>query len=58
VPVTPVALQLAEGLGHLVGGRFDFLKADDIRALAIDPFSDLLLARADAVDVPGGQLQR
>jgi len=33
---------------------FDFLQADDIRALTLDPFLDLRLPRPDPVDVPGG----
>ena len=57
VPVAPVALHLAEGGRHLVGGGLDFLQADDVRALALDPFLDLRLTRPDAVDVPGGDLQ-
>src|SRR5439155_27345604 len=54
VPVAPVPLHLAKGGRHLVGSSFDFLQADDIRALALDPLLHLALARADAVDVPGG----
>ena len=56
VPVAPVALHLAEGGGHLVGSGLDFLQADDVRALARDPFLDLRVPRPDAVDVPGGDL--
>src|SRR5262249_59666911 len=56
VEVAPVALHLAEGRGNLIGGRFDFLQADDVRALLRDPLLDLRLPRPDAVDVPGRQL--
>jgi len=41
----------------LIDGRFDFLEAGDLRALALDPFLDLRLPRPDAVNVPRGELQ-
>ena len=56
VPVAPVALHLAEFRRNLIGGGFDFLEADDVRAIAFDPLDDLGVTRADAVDVPGGDL--
>ena len=58
VPIAPVALHLAEGFRYLVGRRFDFLQTDDVRALMRDPVLDLRLPRPDAVDVPGGYLQK
>jgi hypothetical protein len=57
VPVAPVAVHAEEGGGNLIRGGFDFLQADDVRAVARDPFVDLRVARPDAVDVPGGDLQ-
>jgi hypothetical protein len=38
----------------LIGCGLDFLQADDVRALALDPFLNLRLSRPDAVNVPGG----
>src|SRR5947208_1466507 len=58
VPVAPVALHLAEGRGHLIGAGLDFLQADDVRALALDPVLHFALPRPDAVDVPGRDLHR
>src|SRR3954447_2480854 len=58
VPVTPVPLHLAQGGGNLVRGGLDFLEAHDIRPFALDPFLNLRLPGPDAVDVPGGDLQR
>jgi hypothetical protein len=58
VPITPVALHLAEGRRHLVGRGFDFLQADYIRALLRDPLVNLRVTRPDAVDVPGGECRR
>src|SRR5437867_4395705 len=58
VPVAPVALHLAERGRHLIRGGFDFLQADDIRALALDPFLQLRLPRPNAVDVPGCDLHQ
>ena len=57
VPVTPIALEIADGEGDLIGGGFDFLQADDVRALTLNPFLDLRVSRPDAVDVPGRDLQ-
>ena len=57
VPVAPVALHLAESGRHLIGCGLDLLQADDVRSLARDPLLHLRLPRADAVDVPGGDLQ-
>src|SRR5712691_2546228 len=54
VPIAPVALHLAESGRHLIRGGFDFLQADDVRALVRDPVVDLCLTRPDTVDVPGG----
>jgi hypothetical protein len=42
----------------LFGGSFDFLKADDIRVVSLEPEFDLSLTRPDAVDVPGGYAER
>lgn len=57
VPVTPVALEIEEKRGQLLGSGFDFLQADDVRALVRDPFLNLRVSRPDTVDVPGGDLQ-
>ena len=57
VPVAPIALHLAEGRRYLFGRGFDFLQADDVRALLRDPLVDLRLSRPDAVDVPGRELE-
>src|SRR4029077_20050727 len=58
VPVAPVALHAEESGRNLIGAGFDFLQADDVRAVARDPFFDLRVARPDAVDVPGGDFQK
>ena len=58
VPVTPVAVELEQQARYLVGCGFDFLQADDIRALARDPVLDLRVTSPDAVDVPGRYLQK
>jgi hypothetical protein len=56
VPVAPVPFHLAERGRDLIGMRLDLLEADDVGAVPLDPFPKLRLARADAVDVPGGDL--
>jgi hypothetical protein len=43
--------------GQLLGRGLDLLQADDIRLITREPVEELLLARADAVDVPGRDLQ-
>jgi hypothetical protein len=58
VPVAPVALEAEERLGNLLGRGFDFLQADDVRAVALDPLLNLRVTRPDAVDVPGGEFQK
>src|SRR5205823_11734408 len=58
MPIAPVALHLAESRRHLTGSGFDFLQADDVRTLAVDPLLELALPRPDAVDVPCGDLHR
>ena len=57
VPVVPVAEHLEERRGHLVGRGLDLLQAHDVGLIARDPVAHLRLARADAVDVPGGDRQ-
>src|SRR6185503_20621192 len=57
VPVAPVALELAQRQRNLIGRRLDFLQADDIRALALDPLVELPFARPESVYVPGRNLQ-
>jgi hypothetical protein len=57
VPVAPVAVEIEQQRGQLLGSGFDFLQADDVRALARDPFLNLRVSRPDTVDVPGGDLQ-
>ena len=57
VPVAPVAVHLADGLGNLLRRGLDFLQAEDVGLLARDPLGDLRVPRANAVHVPGGNLQ-
>src|SRR5690349_21715862 len=57
VPVAAVARQFAKRSRHLSHGGFELLKADYVRPFAFDPFDDLAAARANAVDVPGGDFQ-
>jgi hypothetical protein len=57
VPKAPVAVNAEERGGNLIGRRFEFLQADDVRALARDPFVDLRFTRPDAVNVPSGEFQ-
>ncbi len=45
------------GRRDLVGRRLDLLQADHVGLLARDPLLDLRLPRADAVDVPGRNLE-
>jgi hypothetical protein len=45
-------------LGDLRGFRLEFLNAHDVRPVALHPLAQLRLARADAVDVPGGDFHR
>jgi hypothetical protein len=56
VPVAPVVFETEERFGDLFGGGFDFLQADDVGALTLDPLLDLSVTRPDAVNVPGGEL--
>src|SRR4051794_25490202 len=56
MPVAPVAVELTECERNRVRRDLDFLQADDIRALALDPLVDLRFPRPNAVDVPGGDL--
>jgi hypothetical protein len=58
VPVAPVILETEERLGNLLGSGFDFLQADDVWAVTLDPVLNLRVTRPDAVDVPGGELQK
>jgi hypothetical protein len=58
VPVAPVALEAEERCGNLLGCGLDLLQADDVRAVALDPFLNLRVARPDAVDVPSGENQK
>src|SRR5262249_31682429 len=53
VPEGVVIAELA-ALRHLVGTRFDLLQAHHVGAVALQPLAKLRLARANAVDVPGG----
>ena len=57
VPVTPVAVDIEQQFGDLIGCGFDFLETDDVRTVPRDPFLNLRVTRPDAVDVPGGDLQ-
>ena len=57
VPVAPVVFEGKESERDIIRPGLDFLQADDVRALALDPVMDLRVPRPDAVDVPGGDLQ-
>jgi hypothetical protein len=57
MPVTAISLQLAKRRRNLFGGGFQLLQTHDVRALPLDPFEHLRLARADAVDVPRSDFQ-
>jgi hypothetical protein len=57
VPIRVIVGELA-ALGDLSGLGLDFLQADDVRLLALEPLANLALAGADAVDVPGRYLHR
>jgi hypothetical protein len=52
VPVAPVTLQLAERGRNLIGGSLDLLQAHDVGPIPGNPLLNLLLPRADPVDVP------
>src|ERR1041385_3640577 len=54
VPVAPVALQAADRRRDLLDLRLDLLQADHVGLRVADPLEELLVTRADAVDVPGG----
>src|SRR5581483_1791206 len=56
VPEDVVALNPAL-LGNLRRLRLQLLQADDVGLVALEPVAELRLPRADAVDVPGGDLQ-
>jgi hypothetical protein len=58
VPVAPIAAEVAERLGNLLGLRLDLLKADDVGPLARHPLDRLRLAGANTVHVPGSDLHR
>src|SRR5207237_3315554 len=53
VPISVVVLEL-HLLGNLPSLRLQLLQAHHVRAVALHPLAQLHLARADAVDVPGG----
>src|SRR5207253_11007917 len=57
VPEAPVAAHRADWLRHCVRRSFDFLEAEDVGLLALDPLQHFAGAGADAVHVPGGDLQ-
>jgi hypothetical protein len=42
----------------LIRSGFDFLQANNVRTLTLDPLLNLSLSRPDAVDVPGSYFQR
>jgi hypothetical protein len=42
----------------VIDGRLDLLQAQDVWPLSLDEGGHLILAGADAVDVPGGDLHR
>jgi hypothetical protein len=57
VPVASVALQFTNRTGNLSRRGFELLKAHDIGLLALNPFENLRLPRADSIHVPGGDFQ-
>src|ERR1051325_8357725 len=57
VPVTAIALQLAQSGRHLGDRRFKLLQANHIGSLALDPLENLRLSGADAVHIPGGDFE-
>src|SRR3989449_2004129 len=57
VPEEPVVAQIAEGSGDVLGRSLDLLQAERVRRFALDVLEHLRGAGADAVDVPGGDLQ-
>ena len=57
MPVSPVAFDVAQREGQLIERGLDFLQADDVGTFARDPLEQLRLPGADAVDVPGRDLQ-
>jgi hypothetical protein len=58
MPVRPVALGVGQPQRQLVDRRLDLLQAQDVGALALEKGLQLGVARADAIDVPGGDLHR
>ena len=56
VPVCPVAFDVAQLERQLIERRLDFLKADDVRLFAGQPFEELRLSGADPVHVPRSNL--
>src|SRR5712692_6558453 len=57
VPISVVVPEL-DLLGNLRGLRLQLLQAHHVRVVALHPLAQLHLARADAVDVPGGDFHR
>src|SRR2546425_900202 len=53
MPVRVVVIEL-DLLGNLRRLSLQLLQAHDVRPVALHPFAKLRLARADPVDVPGG----
>src|SRR5262245_8898774 len=54
VPITRIALELANPDRQLIERRFDFLEAQDVRLLALDELLQFGLPCADPIDVPRG----
>src|SRR5262249_18227554 len=57
MPVAAIALHLAKSRRHLGDSRFDLLQANYVGLLALDPFEQLRLARADTVNVPSSNFE-
>ena len=53
VPVDVVVVEVA-ARGNLRDFGFEFLQAHDVGLVAVHPFAELGFARANAIDVPGG----
>jgi hypothetical protein len=58
MPIAPVALHFADRNWHLTRRGLEFLKANKLGALALDPFAHLRLPRANAIHVPSAHFHR
>src|SRR4029077_12398141 len=53
VPIAPVPRHVEQGAGDLIGGGFQFLEADNVGMVTIEPLLDFRKALADAIYIPG-----